>query len=221
MTTVFKQTGRCFVCGAENEYCVVASTNSFGSPDLDTRPPEMKRSTMDYWVQTCPVCGYAAVDVADDTAVGRDFLETESYQSCDGIPFVSGLAAAFYRHYLIQAADGRKEDAFFALLHAAWACDDAEDFACASRMRELAVGVADDLLVFGVLDWKDNLRLIRADLLRRTSRFDELLDQYAMADYHDELMNSILHYQKELAREKCTECRTVEDAVNFADGRSD
>ena len=47
MTTVFPQTVRCSVCGAENEMMVVASTNTFGGTmDLDTRPPEMKRSTM-------------------------------------------------------------------------------------------------------------------------------------------------------------------------------
>ena len=202
MTTIAKQTTRCFVCGTENEYCVVASTNSFGPSDLDTRPPEMQRSTMNYWVQTCPVCGYAATDVSDDTAVTRAFLETESYKTCDGIPFRSELAKAFYRHSLIQAADHRKEDAFFALLHTAWACDDKNDEACAVQMRNQAIAIANDLLVCGNMEHKDTLRVMRADLLRRASRFDELLDQYAYADYQDELLNSILRFEKEMARKK-------------------
>ncbi len=41
MTTVFPQTVKCSVCGAENEIMVVGSTNAFGPTDLDTRPPEM------------------------------------------------------------------------------------------------------------------------------------------------------------------------------------
>lgn len=37
---------KCAVCGKESEQITLASTNTFGSPDLDLRPPEMKRSTM-------------------------------------------------------------------------------------------------------------------------------------------------------------------------------
>ena len=216
MTTIAKQTTRCFVCGTENEFCVVVSTNSFGPTDLDTRPPEMKRSTMNYWVQTCPSCGYSATDVSDDTTVARTFLETESYQTYDGIPFLSELAKEFYRHYLIQAADHRKEDAFFALLHAAWACDDKDDETCAVQMRNKAISIANDLLVSGNLENKDTLRVMRADLLRRATRFDELLDQYAHTDYQDELLNSILRFEKEMARRKNSECLTVQDAEEFA-----
>ncbi|MBR4908658.1 MAG: hypothetical protein IKZ43_06585 [Acidaminococcaceae bacterium] len=47
MTTMFRQKYKCAVCGAEQEFYGIASTNSFGSPDLDLRPPEMQRSTME------------------------------------------------------------------------------------------------------------------------------------------------------------------------------
>ena len=221
MTTVFQEDIRCFMCGEKREYAVVASTNAFGPTDLDTRPPEMKRSTMCYWVQTCPECGYTAVDVSDETTVGREFLDSQAYKGCDGIPFASDLAKDFYRHYLIMKAEKKDEDAFYALLHEAWACDDAEDRANAVRVRNMAIGIADKLLASDKLDWRETLSLIRADLLRRASRFDELLEEYGSARYEDDLLNRIIDFEKELARRKHTGCYTVEDSENYAGGSFD
>ena len=218
MTTVFPQTIRCFMCGSENEFGVIGSTNSFGPTDLDTRPPEMKRSTMSYWVQTCPVCGYSAVDLSDDTPVGREFLETDAYKTCDGIEFVSDLAKEFYRHYLIMAAEGKEEDAFWALLHAAWASDDKEDETGAVLSREKAIIIAYKLLDAGVPEWKDTLSLILADMLRRVSCFDELLKRYDAVRFNGELQNQIIDFEKELARRKITKCLTAKDAVDYAEG---
>ena len=218
MTTVFPETVRCSVCGSENGIMVIGSTNTFGPTDLDTRPPEMKRSTMCYWVQECKTCGYTAVDLTDETALERSFFETEDYKSCKGIPFVSDLAKSFFRHYLIMTAEEQHEDAFFAALHAAWACDDREDETNAALMREKAVEMADRLLQTDSCDWKDTVRLIRADLLRRTGRFDELLEQYESAAFENELMNAILAFEKELARRKLSGCYTAADAEEFAAG---
>jgi hypothetical protein len=57
MTTLYREKSRCAVCGIATEYTSIGSTNAFGSPDLDTRPPEMQRSTIFAWVQRCPECG--------------------------------------------------------------------------------------------------------------------------------------------------------------------
>lgn len=218
MTTTFPETVKCSVCGAENETMVVVSTNAFGPTDLDTRPPEMKRSTMCYWVQECDACGYAATDLTDETSLDRSFFETEAYQSCDGISFKSDLAKSFYRHYLIMTAEERHEDAFWAALHAAWSCDDKKDRKNAALMREKAVEQADLLLQYDGCDWKDTVRLIRADLLRRTGRFDELLKQYESAAFDGELLNAIIVFEKELARRKLSGCFTVADAQDYAKG---
>lgn len=218
MTTIMPNTSTCFICGSEEEYGVVASTNTFGPTDLDTRPPEMKRSTMRYWVQTCPVCGYSAVDVSDETTVGREFLETESYRICDGIAFVSDLAKEFYRHYLIMKAERNEEDAFWALLYAAWASDDKEDETGAVLAREKAIMIAYKLLDSEVSEHKDTLSLILADLLRRVSRFEELLKRYDTVTFDEELLNQIVEFEKELARRKITKCMTAKDAVDYAKG---
>ena len=49
MTQIFPILITCPICEHEFEIYQLASTNQMGSPDLDLRPPEMARSTMDTW----------------------------------------------------------------------------------------------------------------------------------------------------------------------------
>ncbi len=216
MSTLAPEKFVCSVCGTETEFMVLTSTNTFGSPDLDLRPSEMHRSTMDSWIQTCPVCGYTAEKISTKTSVTRTVLASNDYKSCKGIPFVSDLAKEFFRHYLIMLADKEPEAAFFALLHASWACDDAGDKANASLVRGKAIRIADYLLAQNDYDGKDVLSLIQADMMRRTSRFDELLEKFKSMTYTEKLQNEIIDFQKVLARRKCSKCLTVGDAENYA-----
>lgn len=64
-TTIMEVSSKCYVCGKTLKYKTWMSTNQFGSPDLDTRAPEMARSTMFMWVKCCPSCGYCASDVSE------------------------------------------------------------------------------------------------------------------------------------------------------------
>jgi len=66
MTTIQKRTFKCTVCGIEERYNIVFSSSTLGSPDLDLRPAEMKRSTMEFWIQECPKCGYVSKTVSED-----------------------------------------------------------------------------------------------------------------------------------------------------------
>ena len=218
MSTVMPEKVKCFMCGTESEFRVLASTNTFGPTDLDTRPPEMKRSTMCYWLQSCPVCGYVAAEVSDECSIDKAFLDSKAYKECKGIPFTSDLAKKFYRHYLIMMAEEEKEAAFSALLHASWACDDAGDDENASIVRKKAIELADGLLQQKDYDGKDTLSLIRADMMRRAALFDELLEKYESAKYKEDLLNKIINFEKELARRKYAKCLTVKDAIDFADG---
>ena len=42
----------------------MASASIFEPPDLDTRPEDLMRSSIDLWIQTCPHCGYCAPDIS-------------------------------------------------------------------------------------------------------------------------------------------------------------
>ena len=76
MTTLGTASAACAVCGTVSEYTVIQSTSRFGSPDLDTRPPEMERSTLPYWVRN--VAQYMKGNVKQYV-----FVSTESVYASD------------------------------------------------------------------------------------------------------------------------------------------
>jgi hypothetical protein len=81
MTTFASQSVACGNCGHVFNHPTLASTYTFGSPDLDTRPPELQRSTMHAWIQRCPSCGYCSRDVAEFDHRLRPVLESAEYRS--------------------------------------------------------------------------------------------------------------------------------------------
>lgn len=130
---------RCYVCGKISEQTVLASTNQFGAPDLDLRPPEMARSTMSWWLEKCPYCGYVANDLSKQTTITKEWLKNNQYSSCDNRNFTCSLAETFYKHYLINVANNNSKSAFYAVLHTAWVCDDADDVDNAIHCRKKAL----------------------------------------------------------------------------------
>ena len=100
-------------------------------------------------------------------------------------------------------------------MRASWACDDAGDSENAARVRNMAVGITDRMLMSGKMDWTDQRCLIRADMMRRASRF--VLEQYDSEKYEDGLLKNIIDFEKELARRKDAGCYTVRDAEEFAE----
>lgn len=200
---------KCAICGAINEYSSLASTNTFGGgPDLDLRPAEMMRSTMPVWIQECPECGY----ISDPSEVTKEWLKSEKYLLCDGIVFASDLAKQFYKYYLINLEDDNPADAFFAILHAAWTCDDIDDSINAKHCRELAIPLAAKLIEEKYKD-QENIKIMRADLMRRAGQFAELLKEYSSVQFEKELMNQILEFEIKKAKEKDIACYRVEDVT--------
>ena len=215
MSTFHNEKLQCAVCGKKSMYPVLTSTNTFGgSPDLDLRPPEMKRSTMRMWVQECPKCGYVAAEISDQTNITRDFLKASEYRHCDGIQFQSPLAARFYKFYKISREEDDHAAAFFAIHCAAWACDDIEDTENANRCRSLAIALIPEL---STEDNRGDLSLVKADLLRRAGRFEELISQYESISFDDELLNSILALQLEKAKAGDSGCYRISDVSHEGD----
>ena len=179
---------------------------------MDLRPGEMKRSTMPVWVQECPECGFISGDVTDLTTVTKEWLRSEQYVSADGIPFTSELAKRFYKYYMINLADENPLDAFYAILHAAWSCDDSGDDANAKYCRELAIPLVAELIEENQRN-KDNLLVTKADLLRRLGQFNTLISEYVSLRFDDELLNQIIAFEIEKAKEQDTKCYRVEDVT--------
>ena len=210
MSQVIPETVRCAVCGARSEQLVLISSNTFGSPDLDLRPPEMERSTMCYWVQKCPRCGYVAENLEKIPKINAPFLKTEEYKKCLGLTFQSKLAKMFFQQYLIQVVEKDTEKAFYAALHAAWACDDAEDEENAVFCRKYALAELDKLLEKAE---NETLTVQRADLLRRAGLFDQVIEEYENKYFSNDTLNRVIFFQVDRSYAQDTACYTVEDAL--------
>ena len=213
-TTMSRKKFKCSVCNTEHDYPVITSTNAFGAADLDLRPPEMQRSTMRLWVQECPECGYVSSEISDKSEIDAEFLKSEAYLSCDGINFSSELAKRFYRNYLIQIQVENLRGAMFTLLHAAWSCDDANDKDNARICREKAIPLAAKLA-----HDNETIYMMRADMMRRAGQFEELISEYESvkmkgdARNDPEILNKVLRFQIERAKEHDDKCYTVRDAL--------
>jgi len=164
------------------------------------------------WIQECPDCGYISGVVSNPTSVTKEWLQSESYLTCDGISFTSELAKSFYRYYMISKEDQNTEDAFFAVLHAAWACDDAYDHENAKRCRKLAVPLAAQMIADDHEN-KQTLMLIKADVMRRAEAFDEVIEEFSQVHFGEELLDRIMEFQINKAKEKDEDCYRIEDVT--------
>ncbi len=135
MTRWLQKAVRCGVCNAEGEYPMLASTNEFGSADLDMRPPEMRRSTMRGWVQRCHQCAYCAPDLSEGPAIASEVITSPAYCQQRENEAYPELANSFLCWSLIGKAADLDAEAGWAAVNAAWVCDDAEAPSAADQCR--------------------------------------------------------------------------------------
>lgn len=209
MTTVRDIAKKCAVCTKTSPQRMLASTSVWGQPDLDLRPSQMQRSSMFAWLDECPHCGYVAADIEKELEASPDMLKSEEYLTCNGNEFKSDLSKRFFRRYLISKAEKNYNSEFYSLLHCAWTCDDADD-KLAVKMRRLALESIEKIDAESD-DEKSNLKLIRADLLRRSLQFDELVREFGDMSFGNEIMDKVIAFQLELAAKGDSACYTLED----------
>jgi len=191
---------KCSLCGKISKQPVLLISNQFGYQDLDLRPSEMYRSTINTWVLECPHCGYVATNLDDELTIDKDFLESEQYKTCDGIEFESKLSEIFYKYYLIQTKISEDVDSFFAILQCVWTCDDANDEDNSKLTRRIAINIADKIIESGK-DRDNRFILLKADLLRRSGEFDQLIEEYENLTLDDELLDNIIKFHIKKAYE--------------------
>lgn len=139
-------------------------------------------------------------------------MQSAEYISCSGKSFASELTQKFYKYYLINLLDENEEDAFYAVLHAAWACDDAEDIDNAVYCRKLAVVEIEKLI-----NETDNPTLLvqKADLLRRAGLFQLVINEYSNINFEEELLNQIIAFEIEKSLQEDMNCYTVADVTQI------
>ena len=159
---------RCGVCAQESRQPVFRPMPPEQPPDLDLRPGEALRSTMDRWLQQCPHCGYAAPDIgkahpgavaAVHAAPFRALIQDDSYPP---------LARRFLAWALVLEETGALAAAAEATLQAAWVADDLGRAELARSWRLEAVAL---WRCGPPLDQEQEVRVV--DALRRAGAWDD------------------------------------------------
>lgn len=205
----------CAVCGKTHRYPFPAfgRRDAGPYPHLDLRLPMIDRDAMGRLVQKCPDCGYTAKYLSKPTQVTREYLDSEEYRNCGGMCFGESLAERFYQQHLILLRDRKFSEAVFALLHAAWLCDDKEEAENAAACRRAAA----DLLEREILPGEriDVYELLYADLLRRSGQFQKLIDQYPDFQPETEDYRRLIEFEYALAEKQDDGCYTIKAALQF------
>lgn len=203
----------CAVCGHTFKGQILSSTNTLGPPDLDLRPAEMARSTLGKEITICPKCHYVSYDIEEP--VSED-IKTLVLSDSDFRTKYGFLSVQVYLNLMrIAVLEGSIHEAFWAYLKAAW-INEGRDRLQPSPIRQ-------DVLQFFLehedeLEFDNDTRLcMKADLLRRTGHFKEVIELADSANPSDSKTDLILHYQKHLAEEEDVACYTIEFAKTWQD----
>jgi hypothetical protein len=134
------------------------------------------------------------------------------------------LANFFICKSMIDEHGGKFVSATWALIHAAWACDDAKSTAQAVSCRKRAVTMLRKAEASGqeVAQQLGVSTAILVDLLRRAAALDEaarVVDQAGGA-FSEEVLAQMLNYQKELIEAGDLDCHTIAEALGDSGGHA-
>ncbi len=217
VTTIHSVSVKCALCGAETNAEVLGSTNQFGYADLDTRPPEMARSTIEYWILRCPSCGYCAPDIARADEGLSDFIKTPQYLAQLADVKLPAKCREFLCWALIAEHTGDYSAAVWSAVHAAWVCDDALNDAAAKGCRLRAISLINDAISKKqrLFRTKQELAVLHADLLRRTCQYSEairIVDDN-LGVQQEVCVQKLLEYEKLLSQREDDRCHTLVGAI--------
>lgn len=217
MTTFTPDKVVCGACGCVFNHFALASTNSFGSPDLDTRPPGMQRSTMHAWIQRCPSCSYCSRDASRLEESCRPVLDSDGYRSQLADARYPDLASSFICSGMLEGAAARDTEAAWAYLHAAWVLDDARSDELARQWRSKAADVILGVMAAGhsFVEQPGASEAILVDCLRRSGRGDEALSLIERASNggFDDVITQILAFQRGLIQSGDTAAHLIKEAL--------
>lgn len=218
MTTVQTIEVQCSICGECNAHVVIGSTNQMGSPDLDTRPPEMARSTIRYGVKRCTSCNYCSSDLSKCEAGTAEIIRSTEYLEIVRDFEGQNVSAFYLADALISEMQNHYAKAFWGALNAAWMCDDKGRAAIAEKCRARALDLLDRATGNSeeISSQKGAAELIAVDLMRRTKRFDEareLIASIEQAGFKDVILE-IAKFQGELIGQRDVRAHTISEAID-------
>jgi hypothetical protein len=182
MTTFMPVFVHCAVCGAESQQHVLASTSTFGPPDLDLRPNGPARWALELQIQHCPSCGYCANRIGERAPGTRRTVASPIYRDVLENARMPVAARRYFCAALIGEATGQRDVAASHFLEAAWVCDDAGAVEQARICRDRAAEMMATALEWGEVPTTPVTHGVRADVLRRAGRYEEALAACAAAE---------------------------------------
>ena len=204
------------MCGRPSTEMLLGSTNTFGgAPDLDTRPPEMERSTLHDTIYRCHRCGYCHTSLDTLIEGAQPVVASEEYQAL----LLAGAVPRVARYYLAQClllecADDYPGSAW-AAIQAAWVCDDKNAEEQARQCRDKALALIARAEANG--EWfaaqAGAAIAIKIDLYRRAGRFEEareLLLEIPSVEI-DDIVLQVFAFQASLIRDQDTRAYTIAD----------
>lgn len=218
MTTMSKCIVKCSVCGTEKQVHEISSTSTFGY-ELDFRPSKSSPSRgLELMIQECANCGYVSRSLDNELGIGADYLNSDEYVNCGGVESEDSSVRQFIKLALINKQRNDDKGAMYSWTCAAWAADDGKDEKCADTCRAKALEYIEKLLDTDTeAKERENLILIKADMLRRTKQFSLLESEYSGLKFNDKLPRTIIRYQMAKAAEKYTGPLLLQDAKEFVE----
>lgn len=217
MTKFAPESVACGNCRHVFTHHTLASTYTFGSPDLDTRPPEMQRSTMHAWVQRCLSCGYCSHDASEFDERFRQVIEGSAYRSQLTDTRYPKLASEFICTGMLAEAAEQGADAGWAYLHAAWALEDANKDELARIWRGKAADKILAVLGDGQLfaEQPGASEAIMADCLRRAGRGAKALEvvERGLSQSYANVIRKILSFERVLIQHGDTGPHLIKEAL--------
>lgn len=207
----------CAVCGTKDKYRVLMSSNTMGSRDLDTRPPEMLRSTISFWVEKCSSCGYCVADIDKVLKNAKETISGSAYKAQLLNSNFPELANKFLCRMLIEDKAGEHKAEIYSAICAGWASDDAKMASAASAARELSI---QRILAMNAKNehyaaQKGADELLISDMYRRNGEFEKAgrTIEKGLALEPENIIKTILKFELELIEKKDTAVHKVSEAV--------
>jgi hypothetical protein len=219
MTMLIKGMVECAVCSTENTVTTIQSIYAGSWTGLDGRPPTLPRNLVALTIQQCRACGYCAPDFASVDGVGNPDVKTLGYRALlmkdDAFPAARKFRC--YAYLAKQAADYKI--ACWALLNAAWVCDDRggrRGDRSGRHFREDVLAALNELHARGehLLPYDSFDSLLRLDLWRRTCQFATVIDADLTASRrHYRFFWRVAAFQRELACKGDARSYSIEQAL--------
>ena len=210
---------RCVVCGTSGPQIILTSSNTLEGPDLDTRPGEMLRSTMEHWLQQCHSCGYVAEDLTEERPDASAVVSSPGYKTLLHSTNYPDLARKFLLKAHMDQVLGAPHDAAPSLLSAVWACDEYGSPTQATACRKQALALIQGAFEHNsfLFEDKGTTVAILTDLLRRAALFeqsDTLIDDQAPI-IAEPLIRELLCFQKYLIGRRDVGMHKISEAHAF------